>query len=343
MLGNTPLASEEIYLLADHLDAALAAGEDLIATTAVPAEGEDEAEAIRRFVGRLRVLEAALVSRILQARKRAQDVRRVDGDTRSLLSLYVANSAGVLDLIEKYGRRPRELFETGDDPMSFLRSRGLIAEDAAMPESLEKLQVGDAYRLGGVAELGPLLDLVSTMLETLDIRYDLYAEDMPDPVLPLPSALSLEDVVMLARAASADVQHVEATDVAAALIDVREEANANQADVEISVTVEAGEGVVNADGEASTVGDATVSAVAVTEDVAEAADMTKSEDQANDTKADAGAPTDRAHAESVPTASEADSANEIADEAAVTPKSLLAALEAMSGASEKRDSPVNSI
>ena len=354
MLDKTPVPSEEIYLLADHLDAALAAGEDLIAASAIPEGYEDEAAATTRFVRRVRMLEAALVSRILQARKRAQAARNADGDMRSLLSLFVANSAGVLDLIDTIGRRSREVFETGDDPMSFLRTRGLIADDVAMPESLEKLQVGDDYKIGGVVQLGPLLDLVSTMLETLDIRYDLYAEDAPDPVLPGAQALSLHDALSLARTAAPEIptptptpalgaHAILAADVAAALADVREETESAalidakaevEADVEIDVP-EDGVAVIEpaADAEASAIDAAEADAVVIG-----AAEENATADGGTEAAIaiEAEAEVERA---SEDTDGEADEADKSDEPSLVTPASLLAALEAVSEAAEKQDAP----
>ena len=67
-------------------------------------------------------------------------------------------------------------FDTGDTASAFLRSRGLIARDAAGLERLSQLSVGEDYRVAGRIHLGTLLDLVATVLDTLDLLFDLYEE-----------------------------------------------------------------------------------------------------------------------------------------------------------------------
>ena len=67
-------------------------------------------------------------------------------------------------------------FDTGDTASAFLRSRGLIARDAAGLERLSQLAVGEDYLVAGRIHLGTLLDLVATFLDTLDLLFDLYDE-----------------------------------------------------------------------------------------------------------------------------------------------------------------------
>jgi hypothetical protein len=52
--------------------------------------------------------------------------------------------------------------------LAFLRSRGLLAADAAGLELVSRLAVGDGYQVAGRIPLGTLLDLVATFLDSLD-------------------------------------------------------------------------------------------------------------------------------------------------------------------------------
>ena len=169
-----------IYLLADHLDAALAAGEDLIAET-LPAAADREAtgspDDLPAYVARLARFEAALIARVLQARRRASELPRLEAHMRPVIQLIVSQSDSLLAIIDQFGDSAERRFMTGDDPLAFLRSRGLVEADAATLPRFDALKVTDTYKLAGTIELGPLLDMVSGTLEALDIAYDLFAED----------------------------------------------------------------------------------------------------------------------------------------------------------------------
>ena len=168
-----------IYLLADHLDAALAAGEDLIAET-LPAAVDRTAASpgdVPAYIARLARHEAALIARVLQARRRAQELPRLDAPMRPVIQLIVAQTTGLLAIIEQFGDDRESRFATGGDPLAFLRSRGLVGDEAAALPQFDALQVTDTYKLAGIIELGPLLDMVSGALEALDIAYDLFRDE----------------------------------------------------------------------------------------------------------------------------------------------------------------------
>ena len=74
-----------IFLLSDHLDAALAMGEDLLTEKAPLAEPTQHLTVTRlacqncdiaEFLKNVRTLELAMTARLLQARKRAEDLKR---------------------------------------------------------------------------------------------------------------------------------------------------------------------------------------------------------------------------------------------------------------------------
>lgn len=219
-------ADAGVYLLADHLDAALAAGEDLLAASlAPPADWEaspelsetggdawDTQDPLRAFIADLRRFEASLCARILQARRRAAELGPSDAEFRPLAKLFATNTDILLDTIERLGDQGGELFKIGLDPYAFLRSRGLIGDDVAVLPRFSKVVPTEDYRVAGVLPLGSLLDLISTFLGTLDRRYDLYGEAaleeareaVPHSEQVEPESNDLERAIMAAREATKD-------------------------------------------------------------------------------------------------------------------------------------------
>ena len=174
-----------IYLLGDHLDAALALGEDLLTEKVVLADAVQPltmARLVRQnrelaeFLGTVRTLELSLTARLLQARKRAEELRRRETRLKPLIALFVGGTAPLLDAAMELGDTTVHDFQTGDTAFAFLRSRGLITRDAASLERLCELRVGEDYLVAGRIRLGTLLDLVATFLDSLDLLYDLYGE-----------------------------------------------------------------------------------------------------------------------------------------------------------------------
>lgn len=198
-----------VYLLADHLDAALAMGEDLLAckvaldvTRSSPAQSvnamqriEAQNRALRGFMGEARTLELALVSRLLQARKWAEELRQSDLGLKPVIALFVAGTAQFADHIAEIGDPTNSAFETGNTVFAYLRSRGLIEADEVSLDARDAIAVTDELLVMGLARLGTLLDLVATFLDTLDVLGDLrLAETQPmaatvpgEHIAPLPN------------------------------------------------------------------------------------------------------------------------------------------------------------
>ena len=193
--GDAPPALPAgIYQLADHLDAGLAMAEDLVTETlAVNAQvpGMAMRTMVRRnsellaFLDTVRSLELAMTARLLQARKKADDLKRHDGSFRPLVTLYSAGTAALVDAAAALGDESRATFETGNVSQAFLRSRGMIAADAAGLEGIDRLAVTEDYLVAGKIHLGTLMDLVATFLDTLDRSFDLFSdEDGRRPTAP---------------------------------------------------------------------------------------------------------------------------------------------------------------
>ncbi len=185
MPGTAPDKHPSVYLLGDHLDASLAMGEDLL-TERIALAGAEEMLArphllrqnreIGAFLTSVRALELALTARLLQARRRAEEMKRHETRLKPLIALFVAGTAPLVDAAAELGDTTARDFDTGDTASAFLRSRGLIARDAAGLEQQPQLAVTEEYLVAGRIRLGTLLDLVATFLDTLDTLYDLYEE-----------------------------------------------------------------------------------------------------------------------------------------------------------------------
>jgi hypothetical protein len=197
-------AHPSIYFLTDHLDAALAMGEDLL-TEKVGLDKPAGASPLRdwmrqnrdlnHFLTTVRTLEYAMTARLLQARKRAEELRRCESRLKPLIALFVAGTAQLVDAAAELGDTEARDFDAIDSGMSFLRLRGLIASDAAGLDGLSQLAVTEDYLVAGRIRLGTLLDLVATFLDTLDVLF-LYAERVeagetpirpPEAAGPLPA------------------------------------------------------------------------------------------------------------------------------------------------------------
>jgi len=186
-----------IYLLGDHLDSALAAGEDLAATSArltpptasmAYADIEERHEALSGFLHRLRALEAAMVARVLHARRRAEEIPRPDVHLKMVISMFLSGTTPLLDAVEEFGDPSGLAFNSGADGMHFLRSRGVIAAEAPGLPVAGTLTVDEDYLIVGRIRLGLLMDLISTFLDALDLRFNLYDEHTDDEVQPVREA-----------------------------------------------------------------------------------------------------------------------------------------------------------
>jgi len=181
MASIAPEGNPSLYLLSDHLEAALARGEELLAAE-LALDAPDAAglrEWLRQtrdlggFVTAIRTLEYAMTARLLQARRRAEDLKRSDSRLKPLVALFVGGTAPLADAAAELGDREARAFDDADATLCFLRSRGLLAPDAAGLELVARLGVDEDYLVAGRIRLGTLLDLTATFLDTLDRLYDL--------------------------------------------------------------------------------------------------------------------------------------------------------------------------
>jgi hypothetical protein len=174
-----------LYLLKDHLEAALGLGEELLAAElgldAPDRQGlrawMKQTRSLNDFLTSLRTLEYAVTARLLQARKRAEDLKRYDARLKPLIALLVAGTAPLADAAAELGDTDARDFDSEDTALPFLRSRGLLAPDAAGLDLVSRLTVGDDYQVAGRIGLGALLDLAAAFLDKLDLFYQADGED----------------------------------------------------------------------------------------------------------------------------------------------------------------------
>jgi len=199
MSGDAVRAPLSVYMLADHLDGALAAGEDLVARghdwrglAETPGEPADFAARQRKIAEDVRGLELILIARVLKARDHARALAEMDDRFRSVATLFVSGTAVLLDAVKECGDARGEDFETGDDIISYVRSRGLIAPDAPTVRVASDLTIDDNFLVAKRIALGPLLDMAAAFLDALDVQYDLFVEEEPGKAATL--AVDPEDI-----------------------------------------------------------------------------------------------------------------------------------------------------
>ena len=187
MSAEVPRAPLSVYMLADHLDAALAAGEDLVArgqdwralAEASNADA-DFAVAQRTLTEEVRSIEMMLITRILKARDHARSLAGIDKRFAAVANLFASGTALLLDAVEECGDARSGDFETGDDVISYVRSRGLISPEASNVLRPAQLAIDESFLVAKRVALGPLMDMAAAFLDALDTQYDLFVEEPLD-------------------------------------------------------------------------------------------------------------------------------------------------------------------
>ena len=136
-----PYIPPNVYLLADNLDAALAAGEDLMKAelvweTGAGRDGADIARARaaqRSVLESVRSLEQILVARVLKSRERSEEIAKRDPRFATVARLYNAGTAILIEAVADFGDIATADFESGGGAVPFLRTRGLLADDSPGP------------------------------------------------------------------------------------------------------------------------------------------------------------------------------------------------------------------
>lgn len=197
-IGSPLPLPPSVKLLADHLDAVLAMGEDLLALRQPldrRVDGDPRPVAMHAlvvqqrqvidFVKAVRTLELGMTARLLQARKLAVEFRRSQTSMKTVVDLFHGGTA-VIEDADEVASAVVERFDTGEAAMAFLRTRAIIAADAPGLVGTESLGVSEDALMLGQIRLGAIMDLVARFLDALDAVFDLYPE-ASDSGLQLPA------------------------------------------------------------------------------------------------------------------------------------------------------------
>ena len=180
MTDETKPVPAAAYMLADHLDAALAAGEDILAAgrdchVVEAGAGAGQAARLRTSIELIRALELALITRVLKAREWSQTLVRADARFKMVASLFMGGTVPLVDALADFADATEADFATGDGITAYFRSRGVIDREApALPVGPTTL-VTEAFRVTGRIELGALLDLIAAYLNALEVHFTLFA------------------------------------------------------------------------------------------------------------------------------------------------------------------------
>lgn len=185
-LLQDPLAPPCAYLLADHLDAVLAAGEDLTEAAkewpAVACKADVDVADVRTgqriTLDKVRALELTVVVRLLTARERARELKKIEDRFAIMAELFLSGTGMIADTAAEIGNGAMERadFDAPECASHYFRSRGLIAADAAQLRDGTPLEITGDFLIAGKVPLGVLMELVDMFLQTLEMHYDLFAE-----------------------------------------------------------------------------------------------------------------------------------------------------------------------
>lgn len=180
MTSPRDLTKRAVCLIADHLDRILAAGEDIrtLHYTVNQAADVEHVETINGFVRQCREYELAAMAAILRAREHADHLGRSRTSFAPLGRLFAGATAAILDCAETTMTREDYAF-TGNDPIDYLRTRGLIADDAGCLKTVEEIRVDGDFLIGGCIHLATLMDMTATFLDALEDHFALFPEFDP--------------------------------------------------------------------------------------------------------------------------------------------------------------------
>lgn len=183
-LDSNPVPPEA-YMLADHLDAALAAGEDILIAgrklTDENDKGAREPAALRSSIELIRALELAMITRVLKAREWSQRMSKADARFKLQASSFMSGSHTLVDALAEFADATNVDFDTADGMTAYFRSRGVIDDEApCLTDSVSAL-VTETFRIAGRNELGPLMDMIASYLDALELHFLLFGKATPKP------------------------------------------------------------------------------------------------------------------------------------------------------------------
>ncbi|MGI9479154.1 MAG: hypothetical protein ACR2PI_20795 [Hyphomicrobiaceae bacterium] len=186
MTAQPAPSNHPVFLLAEHLDMILAAIEDLQACrpSLIPGNpqrvGAPPQVSLARYVEELKGHEMAAIMRVLRARDLTRELVRRDNRFATLGGLFVGGTAALDEAVQRMVDKTGNAFTTGGDPIGYLRARGMVDEEAGGIGPNQSLKGTEAFKLAGSIEMGPLIELVETFLNTIELHFDLFP-DLSEP------------------------------------------------------------------------------------------------------------------------------------------------------------------
>lgn len=180
MLRERTNAHPAVYLLADHLDAVLAAGEDMrkLSVALPPAKAglsAETAQALRQFVEDVQAHELSLLLHLLAAHRCASELPAPDKVLRLVLGLFTGGTAALADAATDCGDPRATEFATAGDPLAYLRSRGLLPDTSCSLMGCVEIAVDERLLIASRVPLGDIMDHAAAVMDALEISYELYS------------------------------------------------------------------------------------------------------------------------------------------------------------------------
>jgi hypothetical protein len=129
------------------------------------------------FVELVRGLEMAICARVLQIRDRSRELAKDDPRFKPMASLFSSGTATLWDAVADLGDSTNADFQTGDDIVTYMRSRAMLAADAGTVSRFGRLSPTENFLIAERIELGVLMDLCAAYLDRLEDFYDLFADE----------------------------------------------------------------------------------------------------------------------------------------------------------------------
>ena len=184
MAPSRELNKRAICLIADHLDRILAAGEDLVGQCycAHDADSAGHHATVNAFVTRCHAIELCAIAAIVRAHEHAATLARSRTRFATLAGLFASATVAIQDTVE-LTVPPEERAFSGSDPIEFLQTRGLIADDCGCLRTVEKVVVGEDFLIAGCIHLASLMDMTAAFLDAIEVHFELFPEldDIADP------------------------------------------------------------------------------------------------------------------------------------------------------------------
>lgn len=177
-----PSAPPAVYLIADHLDAVLAAGEDLrkLSVALPPAKAGLPIEAaveLRAFIERVQAHEMTIILRLLAARRQVAEMPPTNDVVRLVLGLFTGGTHALTDAATECGDPRANEFATAGDAIAYLHSRGLLPEEKPSLMGCLSISATEDILITGRVPLGTIMDHAAAVIDALEASFEIYSDD----------------------------------------------------------------------------------------------------------------------------------------------------------------------